>query len=134
MNLPRNMRNKLDNILLVGIYYLVLLSLRTLVALLSGFIKPLGLSVYGTSSKKLVRCALLCACCDLPAGRRLGGFHSYNAHKGCSWCLKLFPEVLVNRTIRGLIVTIGRGALWINIGRLIRISRLVTINEWLSLH
>ena len=97
MNLPRNMRNKLENILLVGI-----LPGPSEPTNISSFIKPLvneledfwhgiELSVYGTSSKKPVRCALLCACCDLPAGRKLCGFLSYNAHKGCSRCLKLFP-------------------------------------------
>lgn len=33
---------------------------------------------------------MLCAACDLPAGRKLCGFLSYNAHQGCSRCRKSF--------------------------------------------
>ena len=34
---------------------------------------------------------MLCASCDLPAGRKLCGLLSYTAHLGCSRCLKSFP-------------------------------------------
>ena len=34
---------------------------------------------------------LLCAACDIPASRKLGGFVGHNALKGCSRCLKSFP-------------------------------------------
>lgn len=39
---------------------------------------------------KLVRCAVICCSCDLPAGRKLCGFLSHNAHLGCSKCKKYF--------------------------------------------
>lgn len=39
----------------------------------------------------IVKCALLCVSCDLPAGRKGCGFLSYTARLGCSQCLKEFP-------------------------------------------
>ena len=38
----------------------------------------------------VVKCALLCVCCNLPAGRKVCGFLSYSAKLGCSRCLKEF--------------------------------------------
>ena len=35
---------------------------------------------------QLIRCALLCVGCDLPAGRKACGFLSYTANFGCSRC------------------------------------------------
>ena len=40
--------------------------------------------------RKIVRCALLCVSCDLPAGRKVCGFLGHGAHIGCSRCLKRF--------------------------------------------
>lgn len=93
MNLPRNVRNKQENVLLVG-----LLPGPSEPSNINSYLEPLvnelnelwqgkELNVSGT---RLVRCALLCASCDLPAGRKLCGFLSYTAHKGCSRCLKEF--------------------------------------------
>ena len=92
LNLPRDVRNKPENVMLVGI-----LPGPTEPASLNGFIKPLvdelanfwigkEVMVNGFESAKLVRCAT----CDLPAGRKLCGFLSYNAHQGCSRCSKSF--------------------------------------------
>lgn len=39
---------------------------------------------------KIIRCALMCVSCDLPAGRKLCGFLGHGAHLGCSKCLKKF--------------------------------------------
>ncbi len=52
------------------------------------------LSVAGRVIQKqlLIRCALLCVACDLPAGRKLCGLLSYNAHQGCSRCTKSFSS------------------------------------------
>ena len=41
-------------------------------------------------SSEIVRCALLCVACDLPAGRKLCGFLGHSAKLGCSKCLKRF--------------------------------------------
>ncbi len=84
MNLPRNERNKQSDDL-------------------NGFLAPLVkelnelwegslLSVAGRDTKTIIRCALLCAACDLPAGRKLCGLLSYNAHQGCSRCTKSFSS------------------------------------------
>ena len=67
MNLPRNLRNKPENLLLVGIF-----PGPSEPTNINGFLKPLvdeleefwigkELEIYGCSSKKNVRCALLCA-------------------------------------------------------------------------
>ena len=39
----------------------------------------------------LVRVALLCVACDIPAARKVAGFLGHNARLGCSRCLKEFP-------------------------------------------
>lgn len=33
----------------------------------------------------------MCVACDIPAARKVCGFKSHNANKGCSKCCKLFP-------------------------------------------
>ena len=38
-----------------------------------------------------IRAFLACIICDLPATRKLCGFSNFNALRGCSKCLKLFP-------------------------------------------
>lgn len=40
--------------------------------------------------RKLVRCAIICCSCDLPAERRLCGFLG---HLDCSKCTKFFPSM-----------------------------------------
>ena len=59
------------------------------------------MTVYGFSSKQIVRCALLSAACDLPAGRKLCGFLSFNARLGCSRCWKEFPGCVGNQDFSG---------------------------------
>ena len=46
--------------------------------------------------EQIVRCALLCVACDLPAGRKVCGFLSHEAPKGCSKRLKVFPDAAGN--------------------------------------
>lgn len=46
---------------------------------------------HGTHSEELsIQCALMCAACDLPAGRKVCGFRGHSAKLGCSRCLKHF--------------------------------------------
>ena len=54
------------------------------------FWQGVNMNTNGSSSKKMIRCALLCVACDLPAGQKLCGFLSYSASLGCSCCLKRF--------------------------------------------
>ena len=39
----------------------------------------------------VVRAALLCAACDIPAARKTCGFVGHGAYRGCSKCLVEFP-------------------------------------------
>ena len=39
----------------------------------------------------IVKGALLCVACDIPASRKVCGFLGHNANLGCSKCLKRFP-------------------------------------------
>ncbi len=82
MNLPRNLRNKPENVILVGI-----LPGPSEPTNINGYLKPLvnelnefWEGVDFNVHKETIRCALLCASCDLPAGHKLCGFLSYNAH------------------------------------------------------
>lgn len=96
MNLPRDLRNRQENVLLVGILpgpsepTNINSYLEPLVRELNEFWQGKELMIYNESEKKLVRCALLCASCDLPAGRKLCGFLSHTARNGCSRCKKIF--------------------------------------------
>ena len=96
MNLPRNIRNKPENVILVGLLpgpsepSNINRYLEPFVNELNELWQGKELKIYNVSGTRLVRCALLCASCDLPAGRKLCGFLSYMAHKGCSRCLKKF--------------------------------------------
>ena len=98
MNLPRNLRNKPEYVLLVGILpgpseaTNVNGFLTPLVNELNEFWNGIQLEVYNSTVKKTVKCALLCASCDLPADRKLCAFLSYTAHQGCSRCQKSFSQ------------------------------------------
>lgn len=80
MNLPREQRNKPENVLLVG-----LMAGPHEASNINGYLKPLinelnefwegkELMVYGKESKQCIRCPLLCVSCDLPAGRKVADF------------------------------------------------------------
>lgn len=101
-NLPRSLRYKLENICLVGIIpgphepdLTVNSYLAPLVRDLLHFWDGVELSVSDGVhiERKLVRCAIICCSCDLPAGRKLCGFLGYSAHLGCSKCTKFFPSM-----------------------------------------
>ena len=101
-NLPRTQRYKLHNICLIGIIpgprepqLTVNSYLNPLVKDLLEFWegKQLRVNVGSHTEMKLVRCAVICCSCDLPAGRKLCGLLSHSAHLGCSKCLKFFPTV-----------------------------------------
>ena len=51
----------------------------------------LSVSTSSGISEHLIRCAILCVACDLPAGRKTCGFLGHSATLGCSKCLKRFP-------------------------------------------
>ena len=101
-NLPRTKRYKLHNICLIGI----IPGPREPEITVNSYLKPLvqdllefweGKQVRVNSGshveRSLLRCAIICCSCDLPAGRKLCGFLGHSAHLGCSKCLKFFPSV-----------------------------------------
>ena len=99
MNLPRSMRFKRENVILVGILpgpnephhdineYINPL-VHELNLLWTG--ETMEISSESGTVTQLIRCALLCVACDLPAGRKLCGFLGHAAKLGCSRCLKQF--------------------------------------------
>lgn len=101
MNLPRHMRSKRENFILVGIIpgpseptHDINTFLQPLIDELLLFWNGSGVSMKiavpsGSNIEKKVKCALLCVSCDLPAIRKTCGFLSYSAALGCSKCKKL---------------------------------------------
>lgn len=98
LNLPRALRYKQDNIILVGLIpgphepeTHINSFLDPLVNELLHFWDGIDLAICSVAEHKCVRCALLCLSCDIPGGRKTCGFLSHSAHYGCSRCLKFFP-------------------------------------------
>ena len=96
MNLPREIRYKRENIIIVGLLPGPSEPPKTMNTYLTPLVSDLILLWKGYSFKLpgdktiLVRCALLCVACDLPAGRKVCGFLSHAANLGCSRCYKNF--------------------------------------------
>ena len=99
MNLPRALRLKRTNVILVALIpgpseptHDINTLLDPLVNALSTLWKGITMDIHIGSLvvKEIVQCALLCCACDLPAGRKVCGFLSHSASLGCSKCLKLF--------------------------------------------
>ena len=92
------MRFKRENILLVGLLpgpsehtHDINSYLKPLVAELQDLWKGVSMNVcHDGSNHRLVRCALLCVSCDIPAGRKSCLFLSHSAKRGCSRCTKVF--------------------------------------------
>ena len=110
LNLPRHLRYKRCNILLIGIIpgpseptHDINTYLYPLVTELQHFWKGVLLNVRsGLFTKQVkIRCALLCVACDLPAGHKVCGFMSHSAALGCSKCYKKFPGTISNMCYAG---------------------------------
>ena len=92
MNLPRAMRFKRENLLLLGLIPGPDEPPLTINTYLAPIVKDLlmlwqGVPLHcGQSDVFTLRCALVCIACDLPAGRKTCGFLSYKANLGCSRC------------------------------------------------
>lgn len=97
MNLPRNERYANGNVILVGIIPGPHEPSKTM----NSYLKPLvdelkelweGVIMQSISKTQvIVRAALLCTACDIPAARKVSGFVGHNAVRACSRCLKQFP-------------------------------------------
>lgn len=110
MNLPRSMRYKRQNIILVGLIpgpsepaHDINTFLGPLVKELVRFWDGISMQVRRGSSveDEVVRCALLGCACDLPAGRKVCGFLGHSASLGCSKCLKRFSGSVGNMNYSG---------------------------------
>lgn len=90
-NLPRHLRFKASNVILVGLMpgpdlpY----NINHYLAPLVDELKELAIGV--TINGEVVRGMLSCIANDVPAARKVCGFASHNARLGCSRCLKVFP-------------------------------------------
>ena len=99
MNLPRNIRFKKQNVILVGIIPALAHEPKSLNHFLEPAINELkalwiGVKVNTCNSPSTsveVRAALLCCAADIPAARKLCGFLGHSANRGCSHCYKFFP-------------------------------------------
>lgn len=98
MNLPRDIRNNRQYVVLVGVIPGPNEPKRDINSFLEPMVKEVLLlwhgehfEVHSFPDKQLVRGALICVACDLPAARKVAGFLSHSATYGCSRCLKQFP-------------------------------------------
>lgn len=96
MNLPRQERFLQENVILVGVIpgpkeppLHINTFLRPLVDELKDLWKGICLK-NSEGSTVIVRGALICSGCDIPAARKVCGFVGHRATKGCSKCLKSF--------------------------------------------
>ena len=99
MNLPRSVRFKQENVIIVGIVP----AFEKEPSTLNSFFLPLvnELKEFWTDGvrfntaespnyKLLFKAALMCVACDIPAARKCCGFKGHSANLGCSRCLKYF--------------------------------------------
>ena len=96
MNLPRTDRFKVENVLLIGLIpgshepeEDINSYLKPFVDELLQFWDDIEMEVNG-AGQKIIRCALLCVACDMPAGRKACSFLSHSAALGCARCLRRF--------------------------------------------
>ena len=97
-NLPRAERYKFDNLILVGMIPGPKEPKRDINTFLAPLVDELKKLYRGVTLKNpnsffgstTVRALVSCIGSDLPATRKVCGFLSYNAHRGCSKCLKEF--------------------------------------------
>ena len=89
LNLPREEMYKLENVILLGI----IPNLTKEPSNLEYFVWPLVEELkpfYRPAIDRVIRCALICITCDLPATRKVCGYLGYSAKLGCSRCLLVF--------------------------------------------
>ena len=110
LNLPRALRYKRENVILIGI----IPGPNEPKDNINSFLKPLviellqlwngvKMQVQTTTDRteQIIRCAILCVSCDIPAGRKTCGFLGHAANLGCSKCLKEFPGGVGNKIYSG---------------------------------
>ena len=99
LNLPREVRQGRENVLLVGVIPDMKSEPKT-----NTFLKPLVQELkqtwgdvffllYSHKSHNTLKCfklALICVGCDIPASRKLCGFLGHSATSGCKKCKKKY--------------------------------------------
>lgn len=110
LNLPRSIRNAQRYTLLIGIIPGPHEPRRDINSFLRPLVDELKLLWVGQyikipsiseSQLQLVRGAILCVACDLPASKKVAGFLGHTAKLGCSKCLKRFPGGFGNTDYSG---------------------------------
>ena len=99
MNLPRSIRFKKENVILVSIIPALKHEPKTLnhflepaVDELNALWKGVKVNTYKSPSTAVeIQAAVLCFASDIPAARKLCGFLGHSAKRGCSHCKKEFP-------------------------------------------
>jgi hypothetical protein len=101
-NLPREERYKRENILLLGLMpgprepdsHQIHKILKPMVDELNTLWAQGFTYMPNTYPKELQQfyCCIMCISCDLPAARKVSGFLSFNARRGCSKCKKEFKK------------------------------------------
>ena len=94
LNLPREDRYKLENVILLGIIPNLTHEPNTLEYLLRPLVEELKIfykdGIHLPKTDRLIKCVLICVTCDLPATRKVCGFLGHSAKLGCSRCLPGF--------------------------------------------
>jgi len=98
-SLPRHLRYRMENIIIVGI----IPGPKEPKKHMNSFLAPLvyelqeawesGFPVNVNGCIVNIKLALSCIACDIPATRKVCGFLSHSAKLGCNKCLKEFPSV-----------------------------------------
>ena len=106
LNLPRDIRYKIENIVLVGVIPGPKEPKYTINSYLAPLINDLskawndGFKIESFHNEEItVRAALGCITCDIPASRKVCGFLGINASYGCNKCLKKFTTSFGQPTI-----------------------------------
>ena len=91
LNLPRDYRYKLENVILLGIISNLTKEPNTPEYLLWPLIEELKIfykdGIHLPKTDRLIKCVLICVTCDLPATRKVCRFLSHSDKLGCSPCL-----------------------------------------------
>ena len=95
LNYPRSERFRRENLILAGIIPGPNEPKYVMNTYLTPLIKDLkdlwtGVEIDLPNGTKLVRAALLCTGCDIPASKKLCGFRGFGSSRGCNRCFKLF--------------------------------------------
>ena len=108
MNLPRQLRFKYENILIIGLIpgpkeqqHDINPFLRPLVSELLRFFDGIEMNVTDEGTMCMIKCVLLCITCDIPAGRKVCGFMGHSAKLGCSKCYKQFSGSFGSKNVSG---------------------------------